>query len=70
MGDAAKKKSLSDFHGDLDAYISYKVDELADAVHEVAKRNGCTPQQALDAMFKASVQHARTLKRNRLAQNN
>jgi len=69
MGDAAKKLTLADFN-DLDEYVAYKANELADQVAKVAKKNGCTMQEALDAMFRASVRHARRLRRNRLAQSN
>ena len=67
MGD---KKTIKDFGYDFDAYTRYQVGLLVAEVHEVAQQNGCSPQEALDAMFKASVNHARRLRRNRLAQGN
>ena len=66
----AEDKTLDDFGGDLDAYVAYRAEQLGQAVEKVARQNNITPQQALDAMFKASVQHAKTLRRNRLAQRN
>lgn len=66
----AEKKTIKDFGYNIDEYTRYRVGLLVDEVRKVANENGCSPQEAFDGMFKASVDYAKQLKRSRLAPTN